>query len=82
MRRPERGYVDDIDEQEIVSKDIGNDHYALRLDWLNSIRTRKPNKSRVDLATRVMVVVDLATRSMWDGGAYRFDPATLTASRA
>jgi hypothetical protein len=80
--RPERGYVDDIDELEIVSEDIGSDHDALRRDWLNSIRTREPNRSQVDLATQVMVIVDLATRSMWDGGAYRFDPATLTADRA
>jgi predicted dehydrogenase len=79
--RPERDYVDDIDEQDIPSADIGSDHDALRRDWLNSIRTRQPNRSQVDLATHVMVVVDLATRSMWDGGAYRFDPATLTASR-
>jgi predicted dehydrogenase len=79
--RPERDYVDDIDEQKIPSKDIGNDHDALRRDWLNSIRTRQPNRSQVDLAAQVMVVVDLATRSMWDGGAYSFDPATLTADR-
>jgi predicted dehydrogenase len=80
--RPERGYVDDIDELEIQSEDIGNDQDALRRDWLNSIRTREPNRSQVDLAAQVMVIVDLATRSMWDGGAYLFDPATLTATRA
>jgi len=28
-----------------------------------------------------MVIVDLATRSMWDGHAYSFDPATMTAKR-
>lgn len=79
--RPERHYVDDIDEMDIASPDIGNDQDALRRDWLNSIRTRQPNRSQVDLAAQVMVIVDLATRSMWDGHAYKFDPATLTASK-
>jgi hypothetical protein len=36
----------------------------------------------VELGTQVMVVVDLATRSLWDGKAYRFDPKTLRASPA
>ena len=79
--RPERIFVDDVDEQEIPAEDIGNDQDALRRDWLNSIRTRQPNRSQVDLATQVMVIVDLATRSMWDGHAYTFDPATLAASK-
>ncbi len=80
--RPERIFVDDVDELEIPAQDIGNDQDALRRDWLNSIRTRQPNRSQVDLATQVMVIVDLATRSMWDGHAYQFDPATLTAAKA
>ncbi len=79
--RPERPYVDDIDPEEVQSEDIGNDQDALRVDWLNSIRTREPNRSQVDLAAQVMVIVDLATRSMWDGHAYRFDPETLTAEK-
>jgi len=80
--RPERPYIDDVDPQEIQSEDIGNDQDAMRVDWLNSIRTREPNRSQVDLAAQVMVVVDLATRSMWDGHAYTFNPATLTAEKA
>ena len=31
--------------------------------------------SDVDLGTKVMVIVDLATRSLWEGGAYTYDPA-------
>lgn len=79
--RPERVYVDDIDAQEIMSEDIGNDQNALRCDWLNSIRTREPNRSQVDLATQVMVIVDLATRSMWEGSAFKFDAKTMTAEK-
>jgi hypothetical protein len=29
-----------------------------------------------------MVIVDLAARSMWTGGAYKFDPATAVVARA
>ncbi len=79
--QPERVYVDDVDAQEIMAEDIGNDQNALRRDWLNSIRTRKPNRSPVDLAAQVMVIVDLATRSMWEGHAYKFDSKTLTADK-
>jgi hypothetical protein len=36
----------------------------------------------VEFATRVMVIVDLATRSMWEGKAWDFDPVTLEATPA
>ena len=52
----------------------------LRIDWMRSIRTREPNRSPVEYGARMMVICDLATRSMWDGRAWSFDPATLTAS--
>ena len=80
--RPTRPFVDFMDPERIECPDIGNDQNVMRLDWLSSIRTRKQPYSSVDLGTKVMVVVDLATRSIWDGQAYRFDPETMTASRA
>lgn len=80
--RPERIFVDDIDERTLEVPDIGNDQDQLRLDWLKTIRTRKTPASPVDLALRCMVIVDLATRSMWEGKAFAFDPSTLTASPA
>ena len=79
--RPERHWVDDIDEQTIQCPDIGNDQDQLRLNWLSSIRSREPAISNVDLATKVMVIVDLATRSMWNGHAYSYDPHTRTAAK-
>ena len=42
-----------------------------------SARTRAPNVSQVEFATKVLVIVDLATRSMWEGGAFTFDSSTL-----
>lgn len=80
--RPERLYVDEIEEQRIDCPDIGNDQDKHRLGWLSSIRTRVPPLAGVELGTQVMVAVDLATKSMWDGHAYRFDPKTMRASRA
>ncbi|MFT4540230.1 MAG: putative dehydrogenase [Planctomycetota bacterium] len=79
--RPERLFVDDIDERQLQGSS-GDVQDQLRLDWMNSVRTRNPNKSPVSMAMQVMVVVDLATRSMWDGKAYTFDPETMTASPA
>ncbi len=79
--RPTQPYVDFEDPERIECPDIGNDQNVMRLDWLSSIRTRKAPFSSVDLGTKVMVVVDLATRSIWDGHAYRFDPETMTTRR-
>jgi predicted dehydrogenase len=80
--RPERLFVDDIDEERIECEDIGNDQDQLRLNWLECIRTRQPAKSNIDLASKVLVAVDLATRSMWEGHAFTFDPKTMRASKA
>lgn len=80
--RPERIFVDDIDSERIECEDIGNDQDQLRLNWLESIRTREPAKSNIDLASKVMVAVDLATRSMWEGHAFSFDPDKMRASQA
>jgi len=79
--RPERIFVDDIDEERIHCEDIGNDQDQLRLNWLECIRTREPAKSNIDLASKVLVAVDLATRSMWEGHAFEFDPRTMRASK-
>ena len=80
--RPERIYADVSDAETRTCPDIGNDQDMLRLNWLECIRSREPAESNVDLASKVMVIVDLATRSMWDGRAYRFDPKTLRAEPA
>ncbi len=79
--RPERIYADDVDPRRVDCEDIGNDQDQLRLNWLRCIRSREAPASPIDLATQVMVVVDLATRSAWDGAAYAFDPKTLRARR-
>ena len=80
--RPERIFADEVDEQTVKCADIGNDQDALRLNWLESIRSREPAVSGIDLATKMMVAVALATRSMWEGHAYSFDPKRMTASVA
>lgn len=80
--RPERPFSEEVDPIKVECPDIGNDQDVHRLGWLKSIRTREKPDSNVELGTKVMVVVDLATRSMWEGGAFTFDPKTMTSSRA
>lgn len=74
--RPEPLYADEIEERQIEAPpDNGlGDHDKLRLHWLNAIRTRGTVESDIDLGTKVMVIVDLATRSLWEGAAFRYDP--------
>jgi hypothetical protein len=82
--RPERIYADEIEQREIQPPPGArqNDQDALRLHWLDCIRTRQPSMSDVDLGTKVMVIVDLATRSLWEGGAFRYDPVRRVVRRA
>ena len=54
-----------------------DDQDQLRIQWLNAIRSHSPAPSPVELAAKVMVAVDLATRSIWEGSAFGFDPATM-----
>jgi len=79
--RPERPYSEEIEPTRVECPDIGNDQDMHRLGWLQSIRTREPVESSIELGLKVMVIVDLATRSMWEGKAFEFDPAAMT-SRA
>jgi predicted dehydrogenase len=74
---PEQLFANDVEERTVIGEDHGDDQDVLRLKWLECIRTREPSPSPVDLGTRVMVIVDLATRSMWEGGAFEFDPQSL-----
>ena len=79
VMRPERLFADDVDEETVNCPNIGNDQHAHRKNWLSCIRTRKKPLADVELGTQVMVVVDLATRSMWEGNAFAFDPKRLRA---
>ena len=76
--RPQQPFVDDVDEETIECPGVSSQD-ELRRDWLACIRSREPVRSPVDFGTRHMVIVDLATRSLWQGGAYEFDPATMKA---
>ena len=73
--RPERIWADEIDEREIPGPEgDDNDHDNLRLNWLECIRTRRTPEADIELSTKVMVIVDLATRSLWEGKAFGYDP--------
>jgi len=78
---PERLFVDEIESQDLKFDGIA-DQDEHRLNWLSCIRTREQPFGDVETATKIMVVVALATRSMWEGNAFRFDPRSLEAVRA
>lgn len=80
--RPERTFAEEIDPKKVECPDIGDDQDAHRVGWLKAIRSREPVPSSIELGLKIMVIVDLATRSMWEGGAFSFDPKTMTAARA
>jgi predicted dehydrogenase len=75
--RPERLYADEVDERTIEGEDLGDEQDQLRIHWINAIRSKTPSASPVELGAQVMVAVDLATRSLWEGSAFGFDPRTM-----
>jgi predicted dehydrogenase len=75
--RPERLFVDYIDEKRVECPDIGNDQDVHRLEWLKCIRTRTKPLADAHTGARMMVIVALATRALWEGGTFVFDPKTL-----
>ncbi len=79
--RPEREFQDEVDPKDIPA-DNSDDQPKLRLDFLNAVRTRGQNVSQSEFATKVMVIVDLATRAMWEGKTFDFDPKSLKVTGA
>jgi predicted dehydrogenase len=75
--RPERLFSEEVEEHSVEGEDHGDDQAFLRRKWIECIRTREPVPSPVELGAKVMVIVDLATRSMWEGSAFGFDPAKM-----
>ena len=76
-----RVFAEEIEEQTFKSAPVPADQDAHRLHWLDCIRTRKPAIGDVETAAKVMVIVDLATKSLWTKSAYTFDPSKLTSAR-
>jgi hypothetical protein len=77
IMRPERLFADEMEgEKTIVGEDIGDEQDAHRKRWLECIHTREAPASPVELGAKVMVIVELATRSMWDKSAFGYDPKT------
>lgn len=77
--RPERPFADERDPVTVECEPIQDQDY-LRLNWLESIRERQQPFSTVDTGVKVMVAVDLATRSMWENKAFTFDKQTRKVS--
>ncbi|HEV8356353.1 MAG TPA: hypothetical protein VGQ17_06235, partial [Gemmatimonadales bacterium] len=71
----EQLFANEVEERIVDGEDHGDDQDELRRRWLDAIRSRGPSPSPVELAAKVMVIVELASRSMWEGAAFSFDPA-------
>lgn len=78
VMKPERHFVDEREPLDIPARNVA-DQDMLRMDWMEAVSERREPFSSVELGTKVVVAVDLATRSMWDGKAWGFDPETMTA---
>lgn len=79
--RPENPFVDEVEGERVDCPAVA-DQDELRLNWLSCMQSREQPFSPVEFATKVMVAVDLATRSAWDGKAYVFDKAAMKAAPA
>jgi predicted dehydrogenase len=77
--RPERIYAEEVEEHTFEGPDLGYSQDLLRTHWIDIIRSRGESVSGIELATQVMVAVDLATRSAWEGRAFSFDPRRMRA---
>lgn len=80
--RPESKFTNEVEERTINCPDVGDDQDQHRLNWLKCVRTREQPSSDIEQGTKVMVVVDLATRALWEGGSFTFDPKTMTVTKA
>jgi predicted dehydrogenase len=78
---PQSLFAEELEETEQKFEGL-HDQDEHRLNWLSCMRTREQPKGDVVTATKVMVIVDLAARSMWEGKALTFDPATIKSVRA
>jgi predicted dehydrogenase len=79
---PQRPYVEEAEERKPQIPSIGDDQDQHRFNWLSAIRSRQQPESNTEMGLKVMVIVDLATRSLWEGGTWTFDPKTRQARRA
>ena len=77
--RPERIYAEEVQEKTYDAPNLGEVQDLLRLNWIECMRGNQKPASDVELGTKVMVVADLATRSIWEGKAFGFDPQKFKA---
>ncbi len=76
---PENIWAEEIDGEDNDCPTT-DPHDLIRQDFISCVQERRPAASPVELGVKVMVIVDLAARSMWEGRAFTFDPKTLTAA--
>ncbi|MGD9690727.1 MAG: Gfo/Idh/MocA family protein [Phycisphaerales bacterium] len=78
---PQKPYAEEAESRKPQLANIGDDQDQHRMNWLQCIRTRQQPEANSESGLQVMVIVDLATRCLWEGGSWKFDPSTMKATR-
>ena len=78
---PQKPYAEELEERKANLPNIGDDQDQHRMNWLECIRSRTQPFSDTAMGLKVVAIVDLATRSLWEGGTWMFDPKTLEARK-
>lgn len=72
--RPERPWVDEIEQEDVPVVGPGENHSEHQKNWLNSIRANTEPNCGIDLGLRVQVIVSLAEMSYRQSKMMNFDP--------
>ncbi|MDP1662635.1 MAG: Gfo/Idh/MocA family oxidoreductase [Phycisphaerales bacterium] len=78
---PQKPYAEEAEEQRPKIENIGDDQDQHRFNWLSCIRDRSHPPSDTAMGLKVVTICALATRSLWEGGTWHFDPKTLVATK-
>lgn len=73
---PQSAWNEFEDETEKFTLPFDDIQQDLRVDWIRAVRTRRANRSGVELGFQHMVVVELMSRAARTGRTWRFDPIT------
>ena len=77
--RPERPFVDEIEQEDVEIVGPGESHEVHRKNWLDSIRGETEPNCGIDLGVRVQVMVSLAEMSYRQSKMVNFDPTAVEA---
>ncbi len=75
--RPERPFVDEIEQEDIPVVGPGESHQEHEKNWLQAIRGQAKANCDIDLGLKVQTIVSLAEMSYRQSKMMNFDPVNL-----